>query len=164
MGFGNAVGFLIAKVAEPPYVRLVVMLILLVFTIVCYFVLMAKTRTLEQIFLYHIYCPQRALSKERARQPSLIPPGTPVGSMPPLDGSQRPDLMVHHLVTQMHVVSAKRVKTDFFQFFHSLFSQQFIVGHPFYPHDPEFVWRVPVNHSVLYLEATDAAEHVKSDV
>ena len=91
--------------------------------------------------------------------------------MPPLDGSQRPDLMVHHLVTQMHVVSAKRVKTDFFQFFHSLFSHHFIVGHPFYPHahgttphDPEFVWRVPVNRSMSYVEAVDAAEHFENDV
>eukprot|EP00731_Ephydatia_muelleri_P023210 Em0015g793a len=170
VAFGNAVGFLIAKVAEPPYVRVVIMLIWLVVTIGSYFVLVARTRTLEQIFLYQVYCPTKAVAKERARQPSLISPNVPVGAMPPLDASHRPDLMVHHLVTQVNPVSRTRCKTSFHRQCHMLFSHHFIVGHPFYPHahgttphDPDFVWRVPVNRSMSYVEAVDA-EHVETDV
>ena len=162
VAFGNAVGFLIAKVAEPPYVRVVVLLVWLAITIISYFVLVAKTRTLEQIFLYQVYCPQRAVAKERARQPSLISPDTPVGAMPPTQPSHRPDLMVHHLVTPINLLSVTRCKTNFLLACHSFFSHHFIVGYPFYPHahgtiphDPDFIWRVPVNRSMSYVEAVD---------
>lgn len=171
VAFGNAVGFLIAKVAEPPYIRVAVMLAWLGVVVTTYIVLVAKTRSPEQVFLYHVYCPAKAVARERARQPSLIAPSTPVGAMPAIDESHRSDLMVHHLVTQMHVISIKECKTDFLQMCRSFFSHHFIVGHPFYPHahgttphDPDFIWRVPVNRSMSYVEAVDVAEHTETEV